>query len=287
MTNVSEAVFLNKLYEVVYKLSGISKTQSYRFNKEWDESLSTLNQKPHLVRQIPVEKGKFLNDINYRIEVLNTVKLSFEDGFHSIKSLLNTIYHSYFEKSDLFKKNYSKEDQLILKYLIAKKILGDLIQYNSLDHETVPIKYNILARNYTMMKFKEIRDTEILDNLKKIKIELTLPKLKKIMQEIVKDGLITKTSKGRYLYYNLSKELELSKEGEEYYKRTIRSLIEWPTLFWRSYYNIRELNVTVNQDCKDPDFLNNVLSKAATQGYIASHYVFKNLVQYYEKIKDN
>lgn len=283
MTNVNEEIFLNKLYEVVYKLSGISKTQSYRFNKEWEEYLSSLNQKPHLVRQIAVQKDKFLNDTIYRIEVLNTVKQSFEDGFHSIKTLLYTLYHIYFEKSDLFKKNYSKEDQLILKYYVAKKILGDLIQYNTLDHETVPLKYNILARNYTMMKFKELRDTEILDNLKKIKIELTLPQLKKIMEEIVNDNLIIKTSRGRYLYYRLSKELELSKEGDDYFKRTLRSLVEWPTLFWRSYYNIRELNVTLDQDCKDPEFLNRILSKAATQGYIASHYVFKNLIQYYER----
>ncbi|MFX1587345.1 MAG: hypothetical protein ACFFC1_04250 [Promethearchaeota archaeon] len=285
MTNVNEELFLNKLYEVVYKLSGISKTQSYRFNKEWEECLSSLNQKPHLVRPITVQKDKFLNDINYRIEVLNTVKQSFEDGFHSIKTLLHTLYHIYFEKSELFKNNYSKEDQLILKYYVAKKILGDLIQYNALDHETVPLKYNILARNYTMMKFKELRDTEILDNLKKIKIELTLAQLKKIMKEIMNDNLIIKTSRGRYLYYRLSKELELSKEGENYYKTTLRSLVEWPTLFWRSYYNIRELNVTVDQDCKDPEFLNKVLLKAATQGYIASHYVFKNLIQYYERFK--
>jgi hypothetical protein len=105
------------------------------------------------------------------------------------------------------------------------------------------------------------------------------------MQEIVNDGLITRSSSGRYLYYTLSKELELSKKGEEFYNKTIRALVEWPTLFWRSYYNIRELNVTVNQDCKNPEFLNKILSKAATQGYIASHYVFKNLVQYYKEFK--
>jgi len=286
MTNVNEEIFLNKLYEVVYKLSGIAKTQSYRFNKEWEEQLSILNKKPHLIRQISVQKDKFMNDISYRIGILNTVKLSFEDGFHSIKTLLHTLYHIYFEKSELFKKNYSKEDQLILRYYIAKKILGDLIQYNTLDHETVPIKYNILARNYIMMKFKELRDTEILDNLKRIKIDLSLPQLKNIMEEIIDDNLITKMTKGRYLYYRLSRELELSKEGEEYYKRTLRSLIEWPTLFWRSYYNIRELNVTVNQDSNDPEFLSKILSKAATQGYIASHYVFSSLIQYYEKFKE-
>ena len=115
MTNVNEEIFLNKLYEVVYKLSGISKTQSYRFNKEWEEYLSSLNQKPHLVRQITVQKDKFLNDPIYRIEVLNTVKQSFEDGFHSIKSLLTTIYQLYFNDSKQFKEDFSNHDQLLLK----------------------------------------------------------------------------------------------------------------------------------------------------------------------------
>ena len=69
------------------------------------------------------------------------------------------------------------------------------------------------------------------------------------------------------------------------YNQTIRSLVDWPTMFYRSYYNVRELNVTVNNDSKHADFLNKILQKAATQGCIACHYVFKNLVEFYEKLK--
>ena len=50
-------------------------------------------------------------------------------------------------------------------------------------------------------------------------------------------------------------------------------------------YNIREINVSVETDTSHSDFLNKVLSRAATQGYIASNYVFKNLVEYYTKVK--
>ncbi|MFW9951876.1 MAG: hypothetical protein ACFFKA_17300, partial [Candidatus Thorarchaeota archaeon] len=87
MTNVSGESFLLRLYEVVYKLSSIAKTQTYRFKKEWDENLATLNQTPHLIRQFPIIKDKFLNDIDYRIEILDTVRLSFEDGFNTIRFL--------------------------------------------------------------------------------------------------------------------------------------------------------------------------------------------------------
>lgn len=286
MTNVNEEVFLIKLYEVIYKLSTIAKTQSYRFKKEWDENFESLKEKPHLIRQIPREKERFLTDIDYRIKILNTVKLSFEDGVNSIKSLLNALYRSYFDDSDIFTSSFTEQDQIILKYLVAKEILGNLIQYNQLDHETVPLKYNILARTYLLIKFKGQRDTEILENLKKINIKLKLPKLKKIMGEIISDGFINKTKKGRYLYYHLQQELDLSEEGKKIFNQTIRPLVDWPTLFYRSYYNVRELNVIVDGDVKYPDYLNKVLLKAATQGYLACHYIFNNLVRYYEKLKE-
>ena len=286
MTNVSEEVFLNKLYEVIFKLSTIAKTQSYRFKKEWDEKFEFLKEKPHLVRQIPVEKERFLTDIDYRIKTLNTVKLSFEDGVHSIKSLLNALYNFYLNDSDIFTSSFTEQDQIILKYMVAKEILGNLIQYNQLDHKTVPLKYNILARTYFLIKFKGQKDTEILENLKKINIQLKRSKLKKIMEEIISDGFINKTKKGKYLYYHLQQELVLSEEGKKTFNQTIRPLVDWPTLFYRSYYNVRELNVTVDGDFKYSDYLNKVLLKAATQGYLACYYIFNNLVRYYEKLKE-
>lgn len=286
MTNVSGEEFLNKLYTVVYKLYTIANTQSYRFKKEWDENFSSLKEKPHLVRYIKVEKEKFLTDDDYRIKVLNTIKISFEDGYHTIKSLLTAFYNSYFKGSEIFISNFNKEDRTILKYLVAKEILGNLIQYNQLDHETVPLKYNIFARNYLLIKFKGQKTTEIRDNLKKINIQLNAHQLRTYMHEIALDGFITKRKKGKFLSYSLKKELELSEEGKKTYNQTIRNLVDWPTLFYRSYYNVRELNVTVDDDSKHVEFLNKVLQKAATQGYIACHYIFKNLVTYYEKLKE-
>ena len=286
MTNVTSEEFLLKLFSVAYKLFTIAKTQSDRLKKEWDENFSSLTEQPHLVRSIRAEKEQFLNDIDYRIKVLNIIEVSFEDGFHSIKSLLNGLYHAYFEESEIFTQNFLKEDQSKLKYLVAKEILGNLIQYNQLDHETVPLKYNILARIYLIVKFKEQSATSIKENLKKINIDLNLSQLKKILNEIIADGFLKKKKVGKNIYYSLQQELELSEKGKQTYNRTIQSLVDWPTLFYRSYYNVRELNVTVDEDSKHPEFLNKVLLKAATQGYTACHYVFKNLVKYYEKLKE-
>jgi hypothetical protein len=83
----------------------------------------------------------------------------------------------------------------------------------------------------------------------------------------------------------LNKELTFSDKGNEVYNKTLRPLIEWPTEFWRSFYNIRELNVSVDEKTPYRDFLEKILSNAALQGYTAAEYVFTNLITYYEKLK--
>ncbi len=286
MTEVSEEEFLYKLLEVVHKLSNIAKTQAYRLNKKWDEYFKPLNEKPHVVREIPLVKDKFLNEIDYRIEVLKNVEQAIVDGFHSIKSILKTIYGQYFD-SELFRKDFSGEDQIILKYLVAKEILGNLIQYNKMDHESVPIKYNIVARNYTLLKIKGQSDQEILDSLNKLNIkDINLTNLNEFMEKVKADGIIEIKKKGKNNFYELKKELELTKEGKLQYKALLAPLVDWPTLFWRSFYNIRELNVTPEETIPYYDFLIKILTKSATQGFSPTHYVFKNLVKYYEKIKE-
>ena len=107
MTQVSETEFLKRLLEIVYKLSNLLKTQSYRFKTKWDEYLKPLNDKLHLVRQIPLDKEKFLNGIEYRINVLKNVEQAAIDSFYSVKTLLHTFYGLYFD-SELFKKPRDK-----------------------------------------------------------------------------------------------------------------------------------------------------------------------------------
>ncbi|NVM34909.1 MAG: hypothetical protein HWN81_04890 [Candidatus Lokiarchaeota archaeon] len=286
MTEVSETEFLNKLLEVVYKLSTIVKTQSPRFKRKWDEYLKPFDDKPHLVRQIPLDKNKFLKDIDYRINILKNVEQATTDGFYSTKTLLKTLYGSYFD-SELFKKDFSEEDQQVLKYFIAKEILGNLIQYNKLDHESVPLKYNIIGRNYTLIKLQGLTDSEILDSLKKLNFnDIEIADVNNLMKEIEADGIVIIEKKGKNNFYYLNKELKLTKEGKNLYCQVLQPLVDWPTLFFRSFYNIRELNVTIDKRVQFHNFLQEVLQKTATQGFSPTNYVFKNLVKYYEKIKE-
>jgi len=287
MTQVSEEEFLNKLYDVIYKLSTIAKTQSYRFKKIWDGYLKPINDKPHIVRDIPLDKEKFYNDIDNRIEVLKTIGNSQIDGYYSIKSILDTIYNSYFEDSELFKKDFSEEDQLILEYYVAREILGNLVQYNKMDHETVPLKYNIIAREYLMIKLKGITLEDIDASLKKLNKNIARDSIIKIMEEIKEDGIINIEKDGDSFRYTLNKELKLSEDGERKIIETgLKQIIDWPTQWWRSFYNIRELNVTLDENCKYRDFLHKILEKSATQGYSPANFVIKNLVKYYEKVKE-
>ena len=271
---------------VVSKLSSIAKAQGARFEKLWGDYLKPFNENPHKIRQIPLNQKKFLEDIDYRIEILKTVEQSMVDGFYSIKSLLETLYNSYFKDSELFTTDFKKEDQLALKYIAAREILGNLVQYNRMDHDTVPLKFNIMARNYLLLKLQGQKDTEIIENMKKPNIDLELTSLQKIMNEIESDGLISPSKEDENYFYTLKKELELSEDGKKQYNLNLYPLIAWPTQFWRSYYNIRELNVTVNEEVKHRDFLHKVLSKSATQGFGPANFVFKNLVKYYEQIKE-
>lgn len=288
MTTVTGKEFLNKLMNVVKKLEVLANTQGYRFKTKWNEYLNPVNDKPHLVRPLKLDKEKFIEDIEYRIKILKEVEQAFEDGFHSIISLLKTLYSSYFQDDcKLFKKNYSEEDQLILKYYVAREILGNLVQFNRLEHESVPLKYNIIARNYLLIKMNGQKDSEILENMKKLQMEnITLEKINNLMEEVEAEGLVTKSKKGENYFYELKKELKLSDVGEKYYEQTLYPLVEWPTQFWRSFYNIREINVTIDNDSPHHEFLNKVLTRSATQGYLPVAFVFKNLIKYYEEIKE-
>lgn len=252
----------------------------------WDEHLKKFNDTPHKIRQIPLNEENFLKDIDYRIKILKIVEASQVDGFYAIKSILETIYNVYFN-SDLFKKTFSLIDQKMIEYITAREILGNLIQYNKMDHETVPLKYNIMARNYLLIKLKGQVDVDILENMKKLNIDIDLVELNKIMDEIVADGLINKEKQENKYLYKLEKELKLSEEGEKKFNESgLRAIIQWPTQFWRSFYNLRELNITIEENVKHHDFLHQILSKSATQGFGPTNFVIKNLVKYYEKIKE-
>ncbi|MFX0072634.1 MAG: hypothetical protein ACFFAO_16240 [Candidatus Hermodarchaeota archaeon] len=286
MTHVSEQEFLEKLTNVVHKLASIANTQGSRFSNKWHEYLAPLDNSPHKIREIKFDKTKFKQEIEYRIDIIKKVEACFVDGYYAIKTLLETLYNLYFNDSKLFIKDFSKEDQNILKYFVAREILGNLVQFNQMNHESVPLKYNIIARNYLLIKLKGQMDYEILENMKKLQMKyLTLEKINETMEEIELDGIILITKKDRNFFYELNNELKLSQNGKDKYNKSLRALIEWPTQFWRSFYNIRELNVELDNKTPHFDFLNKILSRTATQGFSAADYVFKNLIKYYEQIK--
>jgi len=286
MAEVSEDNFLLRLYEVVYKLSSIAKTQSARYKNIWNNYFQPLPLNPHIVRNIPLAKERFFTDLDYRIQTLKTVEDSMVDGFYSIKSILQALYLHLYPHSEYFKNDFSEEDQKILQYYTSREILGNLIEYNKLDRETVPLKFVIIAREYIMMKLKGVSLKDIMNNLAKLNRVVDKDSVIKTMEEVEKDGIITIEKKDDTYFYTIKTELKLSEEGKKRYNSTFRPIVDWPTQFWRSYYNIRELNLTPPEGYKFRDFLAKTLEKSATQGFSPAHFVFKNLVKYYTKIKE-
>jgi hypothetical protein len=157
-----------------------------------------------------------------------------------------------------------------------------------MDHETVPLRLNVIARNYTVLKLVGQSDKEILENMNKIfhKTPIELEKIRKIMEKAEDDGLIKKEVKDDGYFYTLKEELELSEEGKKKFEEDLLPLVMWPTQFWRSFYNIRELNFTPSDELKHKEFLTKVLSRAATQGFAPVDFVLKNLVKFFEKLKE-
>ena len=125
---------------------------------------------------------------------------------------------------------------------------------------------------------------DIMDDFHKLNKNIELSYMIKIMEEIRDEGIINIEKEGDEYIYTLNKELKLSEEGQKQYVGTLRPIVDWPTHLWRSFYNIRELNLTVAESCQYDDFLCKILSKAATQGFGPAYYVFQNLVKYYEKV---
>ncbi|TFF95923.1 MAG: hypothetical protein EU547_06965 [Promethearchaeota archaeon] len=140
-----------------------------------------------------------------------------------------------------------------------------------------------------MLKLKPKDDQALLKNMNKIftKKPLTLAKIQLTMENIKKDGLITIESNETRYIYKLKEELNLSSEGEKLYNQNLGSLITWPTQLWRSFYNIREMNITPSEDVRYHNFLQKVLSRSATQGFSPANFVMKNLKKYYKTILDS
>jgi len=138
-----------------------------------------------------------------------------------------------------------------------------------------------------LIKSSGMTNSDILRNLKKLNIsDIKLTEVNNLMKEIESDGIITIKKKGKSFRYQLKKELELSEEGKKHYSQVLQPLVDWPTGFYRSFFNIRELNVTLEQNVPYYEFLQKIPLRTATQGFSATNYVFKNLVKYYEKITE-
>jgi hypothetical protein len=293
--SLEKDLFIEILWEVIEKERNLIKTQWPRFLKIWNEYLVRLEPNPHKIRNYEVDKDAFFKSDIYKQEILTSLETSLVDGYYTIKSVVDTLFSKYFVDSEDFLNDIAEEDRVPFKFLTADVLIGSLLQFLSTEKEAVPIKYLIVAQNKSILRLKGRSDEQILDKLGSNGFTSSLEEVRQIMNELEKDGYIIKRDlspsekikwkTGSFMYsWNKENDFKLSPEGEKFYKSKIFPVLEWCVGLWRSMYNIREMDVEILDSYKWKSFLEKTVSKAATQGFMTTYWVIKNIKKYYEMI---
>ncbi|MHA1727685.1 MAG: hypothetical protein ACTSWY_03020 [Promethearchaeota archaeon] len=262
--------------------------------------MASVEPEPHRIRDFKPNKLRFFENDDYKIKILHEFEISVVDGYYCIKSIVSTLFNNYFTNSELFLKDVDENDRIPMIYMAADTLIGSLLQFLSTEKEIVNIKYLVVVKNKSMLKLKGMFGGEILNNLRASGFKSDLEKIQKIMGELVELGYVEmrnvsknvlkigkemeKTGKKGQFFYKWIKNFELSPEGQNFYKKNIHQVIVWAVQLWRSLYNIRELDVVIPEKYKFRTFLEKTVAKAATQGFMSSYWVVKNLQKYYKLV---
>lgn len=289
----ADDLFILTLWRIIKKEQTFIHSQMPRFSKLWSEHLEQVEPSPHKIREIQVLRENFFGSDQKKIIILRKLELSLVDGYYTVKSVVETLFGKYFQDSELFLSKFKEEDRIPAKYLAAEALLGALLQFISSEKESVPLKYLIIAKNRSMLKLKGLTDKKILLNINPEGSELERDKINDLMAELVQSGYVERTTvkangaqdlEGARYYYKWKKDFKLSTEGNYFYNSYINPIIAWTVQLWRSFYNIREIDVQIPENYKFRNFLMKTVAKAATQGFKSCYSVIKNIQTYYEMV---
>ncbi|MCP4762688.1 MAG: hypothetical protein GY870_12995 [archaeon] len=294
---LNKDLFLETLWDVMKKEATFIRTQVPRFNKLWQRHLFKINPHPHQIRQFKVKNVYFLATNENKVETIKRLEASLIDGYYTIKSVVSTLFNSYFPDSSFFLEDFKEEDRIPVMYMAAETLIGSLLQFLDTEKGIIDIKFIIAAKNKSILKLKELSDARILEKALSSDLKCDIQKIHEIMDELTEFGYVKRTKlttkqkeeeklKGRESQFNYrwNKEFELSPEGKSFYQTNIFQVIEWCVGLWRSLYNIRELDVVISRDYKFKKYLEETVKKAATQGFMTCYWVIKNIRKYYEML---
>lgn len=289
--NSSPDLFLDTLWDIIESESALIKTQIPRLKRLWESHFINLGIKlPPIKEFIPNKNDFYYNNSNKAI-ILEQLEECMIEGYKIIKFIIDIIFNKYFKDSELFINTFNETDQLMVRYKTADKLVGSLLQFINEEKGLIDLEYIIISKYKSILKIKEISDINIMEKIVKDGYKCTLEQIHEIFNKLVSINLITKREQVNsnlnvtVLYkWNSNSDFTLTPQGDKIYKSYIMPIIEWAIEYWRSLYNIRTLNVKIPDNYKMKLEIENVLSRAATQGFSSAYFVIKNLKNYFLKI---
>lgn len=233
----------------------------------------------------------------YKIEVLKALEVSLIDGYYAIKDVVTTLYRQYFNDSKQFKEDFVEADRIPVVFKTADVLIGSLLQFLTTERDLIPLVYLVAAKNRSILRLKERSDAKILNNLRSNGFEKKLSDIHNVMDQLESLGFVSKrrltdeekgnsdANGGQYAYtWNKGNDFSLTEAGEKQFRKKILPIVEWCIGLWRTMYNIRELDVIIPQSYKWRNYLEQTVRKAATQGFMTTYWVIKNIRKYYEML---
>jgi hypothetical protein len=274
---------LDSLYGVVAKTSAFLKTHAPRYQKLWADFYAQWDPNPQPIRMVTVIKPRFYNDLAYRVAVLRVLEGAMVDGLEAIKHVLTTTYGKMLLDTVGLEKVFSPADVKLLGYRVAEKLIGVLQRMISLASSDVPIRFIIVAKTKAMLKLSPMNEGEVEKVLTAANIPCWREAVRKTFAELEHDNLVQvdRTDPSMEVYGKL-KEFKLSNPGETVFAQKILPILDWSIQLWQSFYNMRELDVKIPDHYQWKTHVEQITTKAATQGFTNAYYVIKHLADYFE-----
>ncbi len=93
--------------------------------------------------------------------------------------------------------------------------------------------------------------------------------------------------KSNQLAFRFIKEFTLTPDAQKLYDHKLKQVIEWMVGLWRTLYNVRSLDTPIPEEYPEKQFLEQVVSRAATQGFSNAYNIMENLADYFNHVIEN
>ncbi|WP_371805823.1 hypothetical protein [Candidatus Lokiarchaeum ossiferum] len=279
--------FLEVLLETVSEQFSTIKTQLYRLQSILNINWPNFNLSILKIKNMKVDPTDFLENLSYRIQVLQTLHEAMNDTLIVIKTLIDYFYEQYLFPEQM-RVDFPESDFFSVVFLTNEILIGSLLQYFMLDLTNVPMGYIVVAKNKELMKITPLSAERIRRNMIRSNFDVSIDEIHSILSILIAHNYVEKcgSSDQSEMLYRFIKDFTLSGNSEVIFNKKIRNLIEWIIGIWRSLYNLRSLDMPIPENYAYCEFLEETVSRAATQGYLNASNVIENIIGYYQMLEN-